>query len=53
VTAARKEGANESFRIVNTAWNGALTYHVGQNGKYVAKTSLMWQMCKINCKGDF
>jgi hypothetical protein len=43
----------ESFHVVIPAWKGDLACHVGQNGKCVAKTSLRWQMCKLNSKSDF
>jgi hypothetical protein len=46
-------GAHESFRIIIPAWCGALDCHIGQNSKYVAKTSLRWQFCKLNSKSDF
>jgi hypothetical protein len=49
---SKERRANESFHAVNTAWKGDLACHVGQNGKYVAKISLLWQMCKLNSKSD-
>jgi hypothetical protein len=49
----RNVGAWRSFRVTNPAWMGDLGCHVGQNGKYVAKTSLWWQFCKLNSKIGF
>jgi hypothetical protein len=34
-------------------WNRDLARHVGQKGKCVGKTSLWWQICKLNSKSDF
>jgi hypothetical protein len=48
-----KIGAQELFHIIVPAWKGDLACHVGQDSKCVAKTSLMWQMCKLNSKSDF
>jgi hypothetical protein len=48
-----RSGAQESFHIIVPAWKGDLVCHVGQNGKCVAKTSFIWQMCKLNSKSGF
>jgi hypothetical protein len=39
-----------SFHVLFTRWRANVARHISKNGKCVAKSSLRWQFCNLNCK---